>query len=152
MSPDTGISKNIKDTLTCCYLCMWGIRSAMISSLHNSTHAPKMEINPKETASGCPCGGVKSKNSDNKKTKQTNKNKTPPHPTHPRPQQQQQQQQQQQTNNNKQKQKHDHTRNPLILPIAGDPQSVRLGNATTTTTNGHVEGLPVKRKTGRGSR
>ena len=40
---------------TCC-IVMWGISSALISSLHNSIHPPQMEMNPPKAACVC-CPG-----------------------------------------------------------------------------------------------
>ena len=37
---------------------MWGLSSAMISSLQNNIHLPEMEINLPKTERGCTCGGV----------------------------------------------------------------------------------------------
>ena len=58
-SQHTGTSKSTKATSKCYALhsnciVMWGLSSAIISSLHNSIHHPEMEMNPPEMACGCP--------------------------------------------------------------------------------------------------
>ena len=98
-------------------IVMFGLSSAITSSLHIGMHPPKREINPPKTACGCPCGRV------TKKIK--NKNIT---------------------NSNKLKNKQTkgrHTSNPLSsrksntcvtvhsMAVRVTPKSVCLGNATT---------------------
>ena len=66
-SQHTGTSKSTKATSKCYALhsnciVMWGLSSAIISSLHNSIHHPEMEMNPPEMACGCPHGIVIIKN------------------------------------------------------------------------------------------
>ena len=84
MPQHTDISKNAKATIKCyslgwscvttvtpartprlhynvvmCCLVMWGLFSAMTSSLRNSSDPPQlMETNPPNTACGCPCHRV----------------------------------------------------------------------------------------------
>ena len=41
-----------------CDTVMWGLSSAITSSLHDSIHPPEMEINPPNTAYGCPLGRI----------------------------------------------------------------------------------------------
>ena len=53
----TGTSRLQQNDAMHCIL-IWGLSSAMISSLHNSFRPPEMELNPMKTASGCQCGGV----------------------------------------------------------------------------------------------
>lgn len=62
-SQHTGTSKSTKAASKCYALhsnciVMWGLSSAIISSLRNSIHHPEMEMNPPEMACGCPHGIV----------------------------------------------------------------------------------------------
>ena len=74
VSEPTDAGKNTKAALKCFMRCVRTPPSAKISSLHNSTHAPEIEINPPKTACGFPCSGVM-KNKTKKKLKKKKKKK-----------------------------------------------------------------------------
>ena len=52
----TPTTPRLQQNLVMCCIVVKGLSSAMISSLRNSVHPPKMEINALKMAWGCPCG------------------------------------------------------------------------------------------------